>query len=121
MHRQIGRIAARFATLVLLVFVAAGCSSSTAAEYAAVSGRRVHGAKVVAHGAVPYEIGAYELVFEGQRRVSQDTGRPALLVDLVGDRGRGQGFAEWGRPGATPKTYAVGGWARDSRTSTASP
>lgn len=38
--------------------------------------------------------------------------RAALLVDLVGGHGHVQGFAEWGRPGETPKTYAVAGWAR---------
>lgn len=35
----------------------------------------------------------------------------AVVVDLFGDRGRVQGFAEWGRSGEAPKTYAAGGWA----------
>jgi hypothetical protein len=108
MHRQIGPRAAGFAALTLLGFVTAGCGASTAAEDPAMSGRRVHGATVVAHGEVPYRVGAYELVFEGQPGMAQHTGRAALLVDLLGDRGRVQGFAEWGRPGEPPRTYAVG-------------
>ena len=102
----------RLAALILLGLVTAGCGVSTTAEYPGVSGRRVQGAKVVAHGVVPYQVGAYELVFEEQPGASQHAGRAPLLVDLVGGSGRVQGFAEWGRPGETPKTYAVGGWAR---------
>jgi hypothetical protein len=34
------------------------------------------------------------------------------VVSLLDGQGQVEGFAEWGRPGESPKTYAVGGWAR---------
>ena len=38
--------------------------------------------------------------------------RAARLVDLAGGQGHARGFVEWGRAGAGPLTYVVGGWAR---------
>ena len=102
---------ARFAVSMFLAMVAAGCGSAPAPDYPATSGRRVQSVAVVAGGAVPYQVGAYELVFAEQAGVSHAR-RAALVVDLFGARGRVQGFAEWGRPGEAPKTYGVGGWAR---------
>jgi hypothetical protein len=102
-----------FAFLILLLgFVITGCGASAVAEYPAVSGRRVLSTKVVSDGAVAYQVGAYELVFAQAPGASRHARRAALLVDLVGGQGHVQGFAEWGRPGETPRTYAVGGWAR---------
>lgn len=96
---------------MLLAGVAAGCGSGPAADYPAMSGRRVQSVAVVAGGSVPYQVGAYELVFAEQAGAPHAR-RAALVVDLFGDRGRVQGFAEWGRSGEAPLTYAVGGWAR---------
>ena len=76
-----------------------------------MSGQRTQGVAVVAGGSVPYQVGAYELVFSEQGDGAHAR-RAALVVDLFGTRGRVQGFAEWGRGGEAPKTYAVGGWAR---------
>jgi hypothetical protein len=102
---------ALLAVPMLLTVVAAGCGSGPATEYPAMSGRRVQSVAVVAGGSVPYRVGAYELVFAEQPDVPHAR-RAALVVDLYGDRGRVQGFAEWGRSGEAPRTYAVGGWAR---------
>src|SRR5437588_8377685 len=101
----------RFAVLLLLGLVAGGCGASGTVDSPAVIGRRVQGTNVVARGAVPYRVSAYELVFAEQPGPSHAR-RAALLVDLVGGRGPVRGFAEWGRPGEPPKTYAVGGWAK---------
>ncbi len=103
-HRRAAR-----GVLVLLAFVAAGCVRSTETEYPAVSGQRVQGASVVARGAVPYRVGAYELVFPGE---TDQARRAALLVDLAGGQGHARGFVEWGRSGEVPLTYVAGGWAR---------
>ena len=99
-----------FAVSTALALVAAGCGSGPAAEYPATSGRRVQSVAVVAGGSVPYRVGAYELVFAEQTGVPHAR-RAALVVDLFGDRGRVQGFAEWGRSGEPPQTYVVGGGA----------
>ena len=100
-----------FAVPMLLAVVATGCGSAPAPDYPTMSGRRVQSVAVVAGGSVPYQVGAYELVFADQAGVPHAR-RAALVVDLYGDRGRVQGFAEWGRSGEAPLTYAVGGWAR---------
>lgn len=94
-----------------LAMLAAGCGSGPAPDLPATSGRRVQSVAVAAAGAVPYRVGAYELVFAEQAGVVHAR-RAALVVDLFGDRGRVQGFAEWGRSGEAPRTYAAGGWAR---------
>jgi hypothetical protein len=98
------------AIAMCLAPIAAGCGAGPAAEYPAMSGRRVQGVAVAARGAVPYQVGAYELVFAEQAGVPHAR-RAALVVDLFGARGRVQGFAEWGRAGEPPTTYAAGGWA----------
>jgi hypothetical protein len=92
-----------FAVLMLLAVAGAGCGTSIAAEEPAIPGRRVQGAQVIAQGPVPYQVGAYELVFAEQRA--------ALLVDLVGGQGHVRGFVEWGRT-ERPTMYAASGWAR---------
>jgi hypothetical protein len=102
----------RIAVLIVLAFVTAGCGASTTTEDVALNGRRVQGARLVGQGAVPYEVGAYELVFADQPGAAGHTRRAALLVDLFGGQGSVVGFAEWGRSGEIPKTYVVGGWAR---------
>ena len=99
-----------FALSTLVALATGGCGAAPTPEAPAVSGRRVQTIAVVAGGA-PYRVGAYELVFAEQAGVPHAR-RAALIVDLFGDRGRVQGFAEWGRAGAPPETYAVGGWAR---------
>ena len=100
-----------FAVPTFLALVAAGCNAAPAPNYPAMSGRRVQSVAVVASGSVPYQVGAYELVFAEHAGVAHAR-RAALVVDLFGDRGRVQGFAEWGRSDEPPKTYVVGGWAR---------
>jgi hypothetical protein len=98
---------------MVLAVLAAGCGSGSAPalDSPVMSGRRVQSVAVAAAGSVPYRVGAYELVFAEQAGVAHAR-RAALVVDLFGDRGRVQGFAEWGRAGEPAKTYAVGGWAR---------
>jgi hypothetical protein len=96
---------------MILGVLVAGCGSTPLPDYPALSGRRVQSVAVVAAGSVPYQVGAYELVFPEQPGAPQAR-RAALVVDLFGTRGRVQGFAEWGRAGEPPKTFAVGGWAR---------
>ena len=100
------------AVLILAGLVITGCAASREEEYPAVRGRRVQGTKLVADGRVPYQLRAYELVFAEPGGAARHPRRAALLVDLVGSQGHVQGFAEWGRSGAQPTTYAVGGWAR---------
>src|SRR5512145_925106 len=73
-----------FAVLMLLAVAGAGCAAPTAAGQPAIPGRRVQGAQVIAQGPVPYQVGAYELVFAEQPDTSTQTRRAALLVDLVG-------------------------------------
>jgi hypothetical protein len=98
--------------LIALALVAAACSPSSETEFPALSGRRVQGASVVAHGAMPYRVGAYELVFTAIPEAIDQARRAALVVDLAGGQGHVRGFVEWGRTGETPLTYVVGGWAR---------
>jgi hypothetical protein len=100
-----------FAVLMLLAVAGAGCGAPTAAGQPAIPGRRVQGAQVIAQGPVPYQVGAYELVFTGQPDTSTQTRRAALLVDLVGGQGHARGFVEWGRR-EPPTMYAASGWAR---------
>jgi hypothetical protein len=100
-----------FAVLMLLAVAGAGCGASIAAEETAVPGRRVQGTQVSAEGAVPYQVGAYELVFAEPPQASSQTRRAALLVDLVGGQGHVRGFVEWGRA-ERPTMYAASGWAR---------
>src|SRR6185369_2814955 len=104
-----------FALPLAVGTLVAGCGSSPTADYPATSGRRVQGIAVVAAGAVPYRVGAYELVFAEQAGIAHAR-RAALVVDLFGTRGRVQGFAEWGRAGEPPSTFTVGGWARQRTT-----
>jgi hypothetical protein len=103
---------AAFAALIALGISTGACGTSSTAEDVALSGRRTQGARLISHSAVPYEVAAYELVFPEQPGHAGHARRAALLVDLVGGQGHVAGFAEWGRAGETPKTYAVGGWAR---------
>jgi hypothetical protein len=93
---------------MIVAVVAAGCGSAPTVDAPAVSGRRVQSVAVAAGGAVPYRVGAYELVFAEQAGVPHAR-RAGLVVDLFGDRGRVQGFAEWGRSGEPPATYASAG------------
>jgi hypothetical protein len=102
-----------FGALMLLAVVGAGCGASTAVEAPAIPGRRVQGAQVIAQGPVPYQVGAYELVFAEQPAASSQTRRAALLVDLVGGQGHVRGFVEWGRT-ERPTMYAASGWARQT-------
>jgi hypothetical protein len=101
------------AFLVVLSVVGAGCQTSTS-ESPAVGGRRVQNATVVARGAVPLQLSAYELEFPVQ---SGDQGQPrraALLVDFFGDQGHVRGFTEWTSSGAEPQTYVTSGWAHQA-------
>jgi len=74
-------------------------------------GRRVQGAHLVAQGAVPYQVGAYELVFAERPAPALQVRRAALSVDLVDGRGQVRGFVEWGQH-EPPAMYAAGGWAQ---------
>jgi hypothetical protein len=96
--------------LVLLAVEGEGCGAPAAVEGPPVPGRRLQGAQVVAQGAVPYQVGAYELVFAQQPAADPQVRRAALLVDLVGGQGQVRGFVEWGRR-EPPMMYAVGGLA----------
>ncbi len=89
--------------LMLVAVAGAGCGSPSVAGQPATPGRRVQGAQVIAQGPVPYQIGAYELVFAEERA--------ALLVDLIGGHGHVRGFVERGRR-ERPTMYAASGWAR---------
>ena len=100
-----------FAALVLGAVLAAGCGVSPTSDAPAVNGSLAQNVTVAAAGAVPYRAAAYELVFTEEAGVPHARRAP-LVVGLFGDRGRVQGFAEWGRSGEPPKAYAVGGWAR---------
>jgi hypothetical protein len=98
--------------LVVMSFVGSGCGASTTVEYPTVSGRRVQSASMAVDGAMPYRVGAYELVFADVRGAASQARRAALVVDLAAGRGLTRGFVEWGRPGEAPLVYVVGGWAR---------
>src|SRR6185503_11918000 len=112
--KLIGRSRSRRALLVVLGMVVAGCSAS-AAEVPAISGRRVQTATVVAHGSVPAQVSAYELVFPDLPGDRGHARRAALLVDFLGGQGHVRGFTEWGSSGEEPTTYVTAGWARQKQ------
>jgi hypothetical protein len=99
-------------TLILRAFVASGCGASKPVEYPAVSGRRVHVTSISADGAVPYRLGAYELVFVPGPDVARHARRAALVTDFAGGHGHARGFMEWGRAGEASVLYIAEGWAR---------
>jgi hypothetical protein len=73
--------------LLLLALVAIGCGQATETDYPAVSGRRGQSASVVARVAVPWRVGAYELVFPTMPGEIDQARRAALLVELNGGPG----------------------------------
>ena len=89
--------------LVILFGVLVGGCSATPAETSIVSGRRVQNATVVAQTA-PFQLSAYELVFQDLPSGREHARRAALLVDFVGGRGHVRGFTEWGAPREEPRT-----------------
>jgi len=97
--------------LIVLALLAAGCGSPAGLESPPLNGRRVQGTSLVAQGAVPYRIGAYDLTFAEGAGVDARARRAALLVDMAGGQGHVRGFVEWGKPGQVPMTYVAGGWA----------
>lgn len=99
---------------IVLALLVAGCGPSTSAEYPALNGRRVQATSVVAQGAVPHRVGAYELTFASIPGADSQARRAALLVNMTAGHGHASGFVEWGRPGEAPMTYAAGGWARQT-------
>jgi hypothetical protein len=103
--------------VMALALLAAGCGSSTNVEYPTLNGRRVQGTSVIASGAVPYRVGAYELVFTNSTDTDAHARRAALLVDLAAGQGHVRGFVEWGKSGEVPLTYVAGGWARQRNVS----
>lgn len=98
--------------LIVLALVVAGCGSSTSVESPPLSGQRVQGTSLVAQGAIPYRVGAYEFTFPTISGVGAQARRAALLVDMAADQGHVSGFVEWGKSGDVPLTYVAGGWAR---------
>lgn len=98
--------------LIVLALLVAGCGSSTSAESPSLSGRRVQGTSLVAQGAVPYRVDAYEVTFPDTSGVDAQARRAALLVDMAAGQGQVHGFVEWGKAGDVPLTYVAGGWAR---------
>lgn len=102
--------------LIVLAVVVAGCGSSTSAESPPLRGQRVHGTNLVAQGAVPYRVGAYEFAFASPAGggVGAQARRAALLVDMAAGRGYVRGFVEWGQSGQVPMTYVAGGWAQQA-------
>ena len=112
--KLMGRSRSRRTLLVVLGMLVAGCSASTA-ELPTISGRRVQNATVVAHGSVPAQVSAYELVFPDLPGDRGHARRAALLVDLLGGQGHVRGFTEWGSSGEEPTTYVTGGWARQKQ------
>jgi hypothetical protein len=103
----------RRSILIVLALVASGCGTPTTVEYPTVSGRRVQGASMTpADGAVPYRVGAYEVVFTPVPGSTEHAQRAALLVDLSDGQGPARGFMEWNRGGEVPTLYLAGGWAR---------
>ncbi|HEV8144279.1 MAG TPA: hypothetical protein VGQ77_15575 [Methylomirabilota bacterium] len=90
--------------VMALALLAAGCGSSTNVEYPTLNGRRVQATSVVARGAVPYRVGAYELVFTHSTDTDAQARRAALLVDLAAGQGHVRGFVEWGKSGEVPLT-----------------
>ena len=100
--------------LVILFGVLVGGCSAAPTETSIVGGRRVQNATVAAQ-TVPFQLSAYELVFQDLPSGREHARRAALLVDFVGDRGHVRGFTEWGAPREEPRTYLTGGWARQNR------
>lgn len=100
--------------VIVLALLVAGCGSSTSAEFPPLSGRRVQGTSLVAQGAVPYRVDAYELTFADISGVAAQARRAALLVDMAAGQGHVRGFVEWGKSGELPMTYVAGGWARQT-------
>ena len=107
----------RRATSVVLLglgVLSAGCGSAVSGDPVVTKGRRVQAATAVASGAVPYQVGAYEIVFGDERTTGRHARRAVLLVDMFAGRGHVRGFAEWGGSGEPLETYVVGGWARQT-------
>jgi len=99
--------------LIVLAVGASGCRASRTVDYPAVSGRRVQAASMAAaSSAMPYRVGAYELVFTPVPGSTGQARRAALLVDLAGGQGSVRGFMEWDHGGDVPAFYVAGGWAR---------
>jgi hypothetical protein len=103
-------LAGRVAVVIVAALLSAACVSPQLDD-PTVQGWRQHAATLTADSAVPYRVGAYELVFADRSDVPHAR-RAALLVSLLSGQGHVEGFAEWGRAGEAPQTYAVGGWAR---------
>lgn len=89
-----------------------GCGRSTPTQYPELNGHRVQRASVQAHGAVPYQVAAYELVFPSDARPSSHAHRAGLLVDLTRGQGYARGFVEWAHPGEPPRMFIAEGRAR---------
>jgi hypothetical protein len=101
----------RLAILICVAGLSGACGVTPRPEYPSVHGRRAHLTTLASESTVSYRVGAYELVFADQPDTAH-VRRAALVVSLLDGQGHVEGFAEWGRPGESPKTYAVGGWAR---------
>jgi hypothetical protein len=103
--------------VIVLACLVAGCGSSTSAESPPVRGQRVHGTSLVAQGAVPYRVGAYEFAFASPAddgAVAGHARRAALVVDMAAGRGYVRGFIEWARSGHVPLTYVAAGRAQQA-------
>jgi hypothetical protein len=117
-HDPIGRVAVAarsfggwLAILSCIALLSGACGVAPRLEYPSVPGHRAHLTTLEPKSAVPYRVGAYELVFADQLDAAYAR-RAALVVSLLDGQGHVEGFAEWGRPGEFPRTYTVGGWAR---------
>lgn len=106
----------RGSLLIVLALLVTGCGSSTSTESPSLRGQRVHGTSLVAQGAVPYRVGAYEFTFANPAGlgVGAQAQRAALLVDMAAGRGHVRGFVEWGQSGQLPMTYVAGGRAQQA-------
>lgn len=98
--------------LIVLALLVAGCGASASVESPPLSGRRVQAASLVAQGAVPYRVDAYDVTFADTSGPAGQARRAALLVDMAAGHGQVHGFVEWGKAGDVPLTYVAGGWAR---------
>ena len=116
MSRHVAPLRASRTFLMGLGLLVVGCGSPTGLDSPPLSGRRVQGTHLVAHGAVPYRVGAYELTFADGPGADPRARRAALLVDMAAGQGQVRGFVEWGKPGQVPMTYVAGGWARQRAT-----